>query len=119
MDHVIVIFRKGPYGQINSLEGIRVAQGLLVLDVETEAVFIDDGVFNLIKDQNPDGIGHHSVMGALEAMHRYEIPIYAIESSLRQRGIIPEDLDPKLEVKVITINDLSELLTKAEATLAL
>ncbi len=119
MDHVIVIFRKGPYGQINSLEGIRVAQGLLVLDVETEAVFIDDGVFNLIKDQNPDGIGHHSVMGALEAMHRYEIPIYAIESSLKQRGIIPEDLDPKLEVKVITIDDLSELLAKAEATLAL
>jgi tRNA 2-thiouridine synthesizing protein C len=119
MDHVIVIFRKGPYGQINSLEGIRVAQGLLVLDVETEAVFIDDGVFNLIKDQKPDGIGHHSVIGALEAMHRYEIPIYAIESSLKQRGLKPEDFDPKLEVKIITIDDLSELLVKADTTLAL
>ncbi len=119
MEKVLIIFRKGPYGHINSLEGVRIAQGLLVLDVENEAVFIDDGVFNLIKDQNPDGIGHHSVMGALEAMHRYDIPIYAIESSLKQRGIELEDLDPKLEIKVITIDDLSELIEEADATIAL
>lgn len=119
MEKVLIIFRKGPYGHINSLEGVRIAQGLLVLDVENDAVFIDDGVFNLIKDQNPDSIGHHSVMGALESMHRYEIPIFAIESSLKQRGIKPEDLDPKLEVKIITIDDLSELIKEAEATIAL
>ncbi|MHA1212681.1 MAG: DsrE family protein, partial [Candidatus Heimdallarchaeota archaeon] len=108
-----------PYGQINSLEGIRVAQGLLVLDVETDAIFIDDGVFNLIKDQNPDGIGHHSVMGALAAMHRYDIPIFACELSLKQRGIKPKDLDPKLEVKVISIDELGELLLQADASIAL
>ena len=119
MERGIVSFRKGPYGQINSLEGIRVAQGLLVLDVETDAIFIDDGVFNLIKDQNPDGIGHHSVMGALEAMHRYDIPIFAFEKSLKQRGIKPEDLDPKLEVKIISLDKFSELLLQADATIAL
>ena len=119
MDHVIVIFRKGPYGQINSLEGIRVAQGLLVLDVETEAVFIDDGVFNLIKDQNPDGIGHHSVIGALEAMHRYEIPIFACKDSLEERGIKLEDLDQKLDVKIISLVEFSDLLLQADAAIAL
>ncbi len=119
MEKVIVVFRKGPYGHINSLEGIRITQGLLVLDVESDAIFIDDGVFNLIKDQNPDGIGHHSLMGALEAMHRYDIPIFACESSLKQRGLKPEDLDPKLEVKIITIEELSDLLLQADATIAL
>ncbi len=119
MDRVIVLFRKGPYGIINSLEGVRVGQGLLVLDVENDAIFIDDGVFNLIKDQNPDGIGHHSVMGALEALHRYEVPIYALDKSLEQRGIQIKDLDPKLEVKVISVADLSELLLDACATIAL
>ncbi|HUT81195.1 MAG TPA: DsrE family protein [Candidatus Bathyarchaeia archaeon] len=119
MEKVIVIFRKGPYGQINSLEGIRVAQGLLVLDVETDAIFIDDGVFNLIKNQKPDGIGHHSVIGALESMHRYDIPIFACESSLKQRGIKPEDLDSGLEVKIISIQELSDLLLLADATIAL
>ncbi len=44
MERCLIIFRKGPYGQINSLEGIRVAQGFLVLDVETDAIFTDDGV---------------------------------------------------------------------------
>ncbi|NHJ84618.1 MAG: hypothetical protein FK734_04100 [Asgard group archaeon] len=119
MERVIVIFRKGPYGQINSLEGIRVAQGLLVLDVETDAVFIDDGVFNLIKDQNPEGIGHHSISGALEAMHRYDIPIFAVDFSLEQRGIKSENLDPNLEVKIITLDELSDLLLEADTTIAL
>lgn len=119
MEKVIVIFRKGPYGQINSLEGVRIAQGLLVLDVETDAIFIDDGVFNLIKNQTPEGIGHHSVMGALEAMHRYEIPIFACEASLKQRGITVEDLDPSLEVKIISIEELSDILLQADATIAL
>ncbi|MBN1329074.1 MAG: DsrE family protein [Candidatus Heimdallarchaeota archaeon] len=119
MEKVIVIFRKGPYGQINSLEGVRIAQGLLVLDVETDAIFIDDGVFNLIKNQKPEGIGHYSVMRALEAMHRYDIPIFACESSLKQRGIKLEDIDPNLEVKIISIQELSDLLLQADATIAL
>ena len=119
MERIIVLFRKGPYGQINSLEGVRVGQGLLVLDVENDAVFIDDGVFNLIKNQNPEGIGHHSVMGALEALHRYEVPIFALDISLEQRGIRPEDLDPKLEVKIISVAELSDLLLEACATIAL
>lgn len=119
MERVIVIFRKGPYGQINSLEGARVAQGLLVLDVDTDAVFIDDGVFNLIDKQNPEGIGHHSVLGALEALHRYDVPIFAIDTSLEQRGIKPEDIDPKLEVKIISLEEFSDLLIEADATIAL
>jgi len=119
MERCLIVFRKGPYGQINSLEGVRVAQGFLVLDVETEAIFTDDGVFNLIKNQNPDGIGHHSVMGALEAMHRYDIPIFACETSLKQRGISPEDLNPKLEVKIVSIEEIGDLLESADATIAL
>jgi tRNA 2-thiouridine synthesizing protein C len=119
MDRVIVMFHKGPYGTINSLEGVRVAQGLLVLDVETDAIFINDGVFNLINNQEPDGIGHHSVMGALEAMHRFDIPIFAIAESLEARGIKAEDLDPKLEVKIVTLDELSELLLEADATISL
>jgi sulfur relay (sulfurtransferase) DsrF/TusC family protein len=80
---------------------------------------MDDGVFNLIKDQQPEGIGHHSVMGALEAMHRFDIPIFACESSLKQRGISAEDLDSKLEVKIISLEELSDLLLLADATIAL
>jgi tRNA 2-thiouridine synthesizing protein C len=119
MEKCLIIFRKGPYGQINSLEGIRVAQGFLVLDVETECIFTDDGVFNLINDQNPDGIGHHTVMGALEALHKYDIPILACETSLKQRGIKPEDLDPQLEVKIVSIEEIGVLLESADATIAL
>jgi len=119
MEKVLIIFRKGPYGHINSLEGIRIAQGLLVLDVEADAVFIDDGVFNLVKGQDPKGIGHHSVMGALEAMHRYDIPIFACESSLKQRGIKPEDIDPAFEVQIISLEELSDLLLQAETSIAL
>ena len=119
MDRVIVIFRKGPYGLINSLEGIRIAQGLLILDVETDAVFIDDGVFNLVKKQNPAGIGHHSIEGALEALHKYEVPIFALKTSLEERGVVVEDLDEKLEIKVIDSEELGALLVEAEATIAL
>lgn len=119
MERVVILFRKGPYGQINSLEGARVGQGLLVLDVETDAIFIDDGVFNLIKEQKPEGISHHSVMGALEALHKYDVPIYAVQSSLDQRGIKAEDLDPKLDVRIISLDELSEILVQADATIAL
>ena len=119
MERVIILFRKGPYGLINSLEGARVGQGLLVLDVETDAVFLDDGVFNLVKEQNPDGIGHHSVMGAFEALHRYDVPIFACATSLEQRGLKLEDLDPKLEVKILSMEEISDLLVDADATIAL
>ena len=114
-----MVFWKSPYGQINSLEGIRIAQGLLVLDVDVKIVFIEDGVFNLVKNQKPDDIGQHSILNALDAARRYDIPFYAIDSSLKLRGIKHEDIGSDLNVKVITIEEFSELILQADTTISL
>ena len=119
MEKVMMIFWKGPYGQINSLEGIRIAQGLLVLDVDVKIAFIEDGVFNLVKNQKPNDIGHHSIISALEAARRYDIPFYAIDFSLKIRGIKEKDIDPNLNVKIISIDEFRDLILQVDTTISL
>ena len=106
LERVLVIFRNGPYGLINSLEGIRVVQGLLILDVETDAIFIDDGVFNLIKDQDPEGIGHHSIEGAVKALHNYGVPIFAVTAKSAANA---ED-DARIPISMTTQMTLNSFL---------
>jgi len=50
---VAVLMRKAPYGSVYTAEGFRTILGIAVFEVDMDVVFIDDGVYALVKGQNP------------------------------------------------------------------
>ena len=49
--------RKSPYGTIYALESLEVVLITAAFDQDVSLAFLDDGVFQLTKNQNTDGIG--------------------------------------------------------------
>lgn len=94
---VLVLMRKAPYGTLYNWEGL---QTLLILGaykmqgvVDVAVAFVDDGVFAIVKDQEPGAIGMKPVAKTYPALPDFEIErFYVDESSLAERNLTLDDL---------------------------
>ena len=48
-NQVAVLMRKAPYGSVYTAEGFRSMMGIGVFEMDISAIFVDDGVYALIK----------------------------------------------------------------------
>ncbi|MFX0096731.1 MAG: DsrE family protein [Candidatus Hodarchaeota archaeon] len=115
MNKVIVVFRQGPYGSVYPIEAARITQVLIAMDLQAVAVFIDDGVYTLTKNHNPEGINMHPIRLTIENLRAIDVPLYAIDKSLKERGLKKESLD--FEPKIIDLEMFSRLILDADTTL--
>jgi tRNA 2-thiouridine synthesizing protein C len=53
MNTVAVVMRKAPYGSVYTAEGFRTLMGIAVFEMDISVVFMDDGVYTLLKGQDP------------------------------------------------------------------
>jgi len=85
--------RKAPYGTIYALEALEVVLIGAAFDQDVSLAFIDDGVFQLTKNQNTDDIGIKNFSPAFRALGDYDVTkLYVEEESLAERGLSPDDL---------------------------
>lgn len=85
--------RKAPYGTIYALESLEVVLIAAAFDQDVSLMFADDGVYQLMKGQETDGIGMKNFSPVYSALGDYDIKkIYIEKESLEERGLSLEDL---------------------------
>jgi len=85
--------RKAPYGTIYALESLEVVLIAAAFDQDISLVFADDGVFQLTKNQDTDGIGMKNFSKTYSALGDYDIKkIYVEKESLEERGLSAANL---------------------------
>lgn len=85
--------RKAPYGSIYALESLEVVLIGAAFDQDVSLAFVDDGVFQLTKDQNTKGIDMKGFSSVYRALGDYGITkLYVEKESLDERGLTLEDL---------------------------
>lgn len=85
--------RKAPYGTVYALESLEVVLIGAAFDQDVSLAFVDDGVYQLTKDQSTDGIGMKNFSKTYTALGDYDITkIYVEKESLQTRGLSLDDL---------------------------
>jgi tRNA 2-thiouridine synthesizing protein C len=85
--------RKAPYGTIYAWESLEVVLIGAAFDQDVSLVFLDDGVFQLVKGQDTSGIGMKNFSPTYRTLGDYEVKnIYVDLDSLEARGLNQEDL---------------------------
>ena len=80
--------RKAPYGTIYALESLEVVLITATFDQDVSLVFIDDGVYELVKGQQTKGIGIKNFSPSYRALDGYDVEkLYVDQASLEQRGL--------------------------------
>jgi tRNA 2-thiouridine synthesizing protein C len=85
--------RKAPYGTIYAWESLEVVLIGAAFDQEVRLMFVDDGVYQLVKGQDTSEIGMKNFSPTYRTLGDYEVKsIYVDKASLETRGLTQDDL---------------------------
>ncbi|MDY6931754.1 MAG: DsrE family protein [Halobacteriota archaeon] len=99
-DSVLVIVTKPPYGTEDAFAGLRLALSQIAGGVvdRSDAILIEDGVFNAIADQRSGVIEMPSNVEATQDLLDMGCTVYCVSDDLKARGIANDKLMEGLSV---------------------
>jgi tRNA 2-thiouridine synthesizing protein C len=101
--------RRPPYGSIHVQEMLDIIMIAAVFDQEIRLVFLDDGVYQLKKGQNPERSKLKHTAPIFQALELYDVnKLFVEQESLEARGMDENDLF--LDVTVMSREGIAELL---------
>lgn len=110
---ITFISRRAPYGDSNAQLCLEMALACAVFGQTVSYVFLDDGVYQLLKHQDASGIDSKTLGKALETLDLYGIENVCVDAdSLSERGIQGSDL--VLEVEPVSRTHIAELIDQAD-----
>jgi len=110
---VLIVVKSPPYGTLRAAEGFRIATAMIAMDILPQLLFIDDGVYCLIKDQRPEASGLDSYHERLKTLADL-VGLHAFRESMVRRRLKFTDLDENLQVKIITLDEATRLFIENE-----
>ena len=91
----LYVNRRPPHGTIYALESLEVVLIGAAFDQDVSLAFIDDGVYQLMRNQDTSGIGTKNFSRTYAALGDYEVTkIYVERESLELRGLSKDRLMP-------------------------
>jgi len=113
----LYVNRKAPYGTIYALETLETILVAAAFEQDVSVVFMDDGVFQLKKEQNTTALGMKNFSPTFRALEGYDVEkIYVEKESLQARGLTVEDL--VIPVEVLSSVELQDLMDAQDVILS-
>jgi tRNA 2-thiouridine synthesizing protein C len=117
MKKFMFVNRKPPYGTIYALESLEVVLITATFDQDVSLVFLDDGVYELVKGQVTKGIGMKNFSPSYRALDGYDVEkLYVERESLESRGLTEADLI--VPVEVLDTAQMSALMAEQDVVLS-
>jgi tRNA 2-thiouridine synthesizing protein C len=114
---VMFVNRKAPYGTIYALESLEVVLITATFDQDVSLVFLDDGVYELLKGQNTKAIGIKNFSPTYRALDGYDVEkLYVERESLEARGLSEDQL--LVDVEVLSGAEMGELMAQQDVVLS-
>ena len=112
----LYVNRRAPYGTVYAHEALEVVLIGAAFDQDVSLAFIDDGVFQLKKDQDTSEIYTKNFSKIYSALEMYDVEkLFVEKESLESRGLTENDLS--VDVKVIDSNEMKKLMSDSEVVL--
>src|SRR5512134_3122616 len=117
MKKFMFVNRKAPYGTIYALESLEVVLIAATFDQDVSLVFVDDGVYELVKGQNSKAVGIKNFSPTYHALVGYAVEKLFVErESLDARCLTEDDL--LVPVQVLRSADMAALMAEQDVVLS-
>ena len=112
----LYVNRRAPHGTVYAHEALEVVLIGAAFDQDVSLAFIDDGVFQLKKNQDTSEIYTKNFSKIYSALEMYDVEkLFVEKESLESRGLTENDLS--VDVKVIDSNEMKKLMSDSEVVL--
>ena len=117
MKKFMFVNRKAPYGSIYALESLEVVLIAATFDQDVSLVFLDDGVYEIVKGQNSKAIGIKNFSPTYRALEGYDVEkLFVEQESMAARGLTEADL--LVPVKVLSSAEVADLMVEQDVILS-
>jgi len=113
---VLFVVKSPPYGNVLASECFRMATALIAMDVLPQILFIDDGVYCLLKEHKPETAGLSSFGERLKTLADL-VGLHVEESSLQKRNLEKADLDENYNLKMVSKEEATSLFLENETVI--
>ena len=123
--------RRAPYGTIYAWESLEVVLIGAAFEQDVSLAFVDDGVYQIMKNQDTKDLGIKNFSPTYSALGDYDIrKIYVEKESLEARGLSVDDLLPlkyedeeddwaeKDSIHVVSADELKTILEEQDVLLS-
>ena len=102
-----------PHGTIYALECLEVVLITAAFEQFESLVFIDDGVYQLLKNQDTTEIGTKNFSKTYRALDDYDVErVYVEKESLEARGLTADDLI--IQPEILSTDELREIMAQQD-----
>ncbi len=109
--------RKAPHGSIYALEVLEMVLISAAFDQDVHLAFIDDGMYQIVKGQDPSGINQKNFSKTFRALDGYDIEkLYVEREGMEERGLTEDDF--LVDVEVISQAEMAELMNGMDVVLS-
>ncbi|MBY9017073.1 MAG: DsrE family protein [Candidatus Lokiarchaeota archaeon] len=118
IESVVIITDQSPMGKNSALEAIRIGSGFVALGeyVNCQIVFMGDAVYLLNKNAKPEAIGMDPLDETMEIADLSDLELYVVDQALEDAGMSAEDLIEYENLKIITIDEVVDLIENADTS---
>ncbi len=114
---ILLVIKSSPYRSLMATEGFRIATAMIAMDVLPQLLFIDDGVYCLLKNQRPEATGLSSYYERLKTLADF-VGLYALKDSVAKRNLKSIDFEENFDVNLLSKDEAVELIMENEAIIA-
>ena len=108
--------RRAPHGTVYALEALEVVLISAAFDQDISMVFLDDGVYELVKGQQTKAIEVKNFSPAYRALEGYDIEkLYVDADSLAARGLTGDNL--LVPVEALSAAQMAELMDQQDVVI--
>ena len=109
--------RRAPHGSIYAQESLEVVLVGAAFEQDVSVVFLDDGVYQIRKDQDTSAIGTKNFSKTFRALEMYDVEkLYVEKESMQARGMTEDDLNVPVQVK--TSAEIGRLMEEQDVVLS-
>ncbi len=109
--------RRAPHGTIYAQESLEVVLISAAFEQDVSMVFLDDGVYQIRKDQDTSAIGTKNFTKTFRALEMYDVEkLYVEKESMEARAMTEDDFNVPVEVK--TSAEIGRLMEEQDVVLS-
>ncbi len=114
MKKVCILIKSCSYGMASAGEAYRTIVGLAGMEVDTNVVLVDDGVFIAMKGQDPSEIEMQSLELAYTSIGEFGAKLYVHKESMEKRGVKEDEI---IEANMLNTDGLKKIINEMDAVI--
>lgn len=115
---LLIISRQAPWAGPSAREALDIALAGGAFDLPLAMLFLDDGVFQLLPEQQPTAVQQKDLTANLQALPMFGVEaLYVAERSLQERGLQTHPMN--LPVQMLDDSALTALIDRYEQVITL